>query len=165
MASKENEKAGEECVQPVWMLSVVVPDGKGIEAMEWYKSTLCAKEQACYKNEDGTVMHGTLISTYGFSVAVEEHTPKEHMAVPVSLETPPKRATASYMYVNLPDETTVDKAVQAMRDGGAVVTHEPKDMFYGHRVGRVVDKFGVGWAFAQKCHFDPNAPFPKKYGH
>lgn len=150
---------------PVTLLTVVVPDGKGIAAIDWYKSALCAKEKVCYKNEDGTVMHATLISSYGFMLAIEEFTPKEHMANPVTSDLSPKQATACYTYINLPDGTTTDVAVDVMRKAGAVVTHDVKDMFYGHRVGRVVDKFGIGWAFAQKCAFDENCPMPKKYGH
>lgn len=147
------------------ILTVVVPEKKGVEALDWYKSALSAKDDTCYKNEDGTIMYATLDSLYGFKIAVDEHTPKEHMAVPISSDQPPKEATASYMYINLPDGTSTDTAVDNMRKNGAIVTHEPKDMFYGHRVGRVVDKYAIGWAFAQKCAFDKNAPMPKKYGH
>ena len=153
MATNEQEAQPE---LPVSLLSVVVPPGSGLSALDWYKTALCAEVKQCYKNEQGEIMHAVMASSYGFSFAVEEFMPVDHMARPISADETPKLASATYMYVNLRDDFTPDAAVETMRDAGAVVTHEPKDMFYGERVGQVVDKFGAGWAFTKPC-----APFPK----
>lgn len=56
------------------------------------------------------------------------------------------------MQIDLPDGTSTDAAT------GAIVTHEPKDMFYGLREGQTVDKYGIRRAFGQKCAIDENAP-------
>ncbi len=130
------EQESKEWTPPAYYPSVVVAEGRGVEAIAWYKDALKAKEKAVYKNKDGTVMHAFLESEYGFPVAIEEATPKEHNCDPVD---DPKRGSAMYMYINVQGSHKADDAVKSMKAAGAHVTHETRDLFYGHRVGRVVD--------------------------
>lgn len=146
---------------PDYYTTVVVPEGKGLEAISWYEKALHAKAVHQYKNEDGTLMHGFLRSDYGFPFAIDEVTPKFHNVDPVDA---PKRASASYVYVNVTAPHKADDAVASMKAAGSTVTHEAADMFYGHRVGRVVDRYGVSWSFAHRIPCD-NMVMPKKYGH
>ncbi len=85
-------------------------------------------------------MHAILYSKFGFPFGIHEATPKECNADPVEA---PLRGTAMHMYINAQGSFKADDAVQCLKAAGAHFTHEPRDLFYGHRVGRVVDKFGV----------------------
>lgn len=167
MSTANQEGAGEsqqEYEMPVYYPTAVVQEGKGMEAVEWYEKALKCKPVAVYKNaKDQTVMHAFLRSAYGIPMAVEESTPKEHNVDGVAVA--PNRASATYTYVNVPEGYTCDEAVEGMRAAGARVTHEPRDLFYGHRVGRVIDKYGMAWAFSSKCEVTPDMKMPEKWGH
>lgn len=147
---------------PNYYMTVVVPEGEGLNAMEWYKTALNATEKACYKNKDGTLMHGHLNSAYGFPLGVDEITPKESNCDVA--EGAPQRGVANYLYVNIQSEHSVDDACRAMKEAGATITHPPRDLFYGHRVGRVVDRYGVAWALSKECALQMDQ-MPAKWGH
>lgn len=148
---------------PSFHLSVVVAEGKGLAAVEFYKEALVATAPNLYKNEDGTLIYAFLKSAYGFPLSVEEQTPKLwNIDAATGKE---KRGKAAYMSVTVADPHKVEDAVASMKKAGAAITHELEDMFYGCRVGRVVDKYGVSWAFNTTIPYDESAPIPKKYGH
>ena len=143
--------------------TIVVADGEGLAAIDYYEKSMSAKADPVYKNKDGTVMHSMLKSTYGFMFSVEECTPKEHNTDPV--KSPSKRGVANYTYVNVQKPHTCDEAIENMRKAGAHITHEAHDTFYGHRVGRCVDKYGAAWAFATTIPVEGEMEWPEKWGH
>lgn len=148
---------------PNYYLTVVVAEGEGLSAVEFYKEALAATAENVYKNEDGTLMHAFLKSSYGFPLAIDEHTPKHCNTDIASGEE--KRGKSAYMSVTVVEPHKVEDAVASMKKAGAAITHEPEDMFYGRRVARAVDKYGVAWAFSHRIPYDESVPMPKKFGH
>lgn len=149
---------------PTCYMAVVVTEGQGMTALEFYKEALAAEEKNVYKNEDGTLMHAFLKSAYGFPFAIEEDTPKYSNVHPAPTEV--IRGTSNYQYANVAQPHKVENADAIMKKAGAVITREPQDMFlfYGHRVACAVDKYGVSWAFSTRIPYDQSATMPKNTG-
>ena len=127
-------------------LSFVVVPGSGCSALDWYKTALCAETKECYKNEQGAIMDAVMGYSYYSRLQL-----KSLYALIIWY--------IQYLSMKpryLRDDFTPDAVVETMRDAGSVVTHEPKDVFYGDRVGQVVDKFGACWTLTKPC-----SPYPK----
>jgi uncharacterized glyoxalase superfamily protein PhnB len=57
-----------------------------------------------------------------------------------------KEKSPAGCYIIVPD---CDVACRRFVGAGGFFTREPEDMFYGYRVGKCLDPFGVGFTFAQ----------------
>ena len=128
------------------MVPVVVTRlGEGVAAIDYYKKALNATVKERYE-KDGLVMHCYMESSYGFSFGVEDYVKSKHPCEPGKEGA--QRGAGIYMYHLLKAPLQCDKPFTTMKEAGATVVFEPYDAFYGHRVGAVVDKYGVAWTFA-----------------
>lgn len=129
---------------PTLLHTIVTRDAN--HAIEFYRKTLRAEVKFRYHEASGKVMHAVLKTAYGLCIGVEDYFPQFHMVKPA--EKGGVGMGCSYVYVSLPDGFKADEEVERMREGGGVVMGECVDMFYGQRLGKVVDEFGVAWCFA-----------------
>lgn len=140
-----------EC--PTGMMIVVVRDAKA--ALKWYEQALNAEVMFRYDDKEGRVMHASLKSKMGLVFGVEDYNSKMHAVAPVkegeeaSGEEGAGTKGSTYVYVKIQKGMgSADEYVERMREAGGTVVREVKDLFYGSRVGQVVDCFGVAWAFS-----------------
>eukprot|EP00177_Eucheuma_denticulatum_P006992 GFKZ01012716.1.p1 GENE.GFKZ01012716.1~~GFKZ01012716.1.p1 ORF type:complete len:184 (-),score=32.23 GFKZ01012716.1:198-749(-) len=145
-------KEAVEC--PTAMTAIVVRDAKA--ALDWYEKAMGATVTYRYDTKDGRVMHAMIETSYGLQVSLEDHDSSMHMVRPV-LEGEEIAGEgcatkgSTYVYVTIPEgKGSADECVERMREAGGTVIKEAKDMFYGYRLGQVVDVYGVAWAFAHK---------------
>lgn len=105
------------------------------EAIELYKKALGAKEIAVMKSPDGSgkIMHAVL----------EIGNSKIFLADAFCKSGIEHSNSSFYLYV--PD---VDAAFKQARAAGLSEKMPVTDMFWGDRLGAVVDKFGIGWTIA-----------------
>jgi PhnB protein len=107
------------------------------EAIDYYKEAFGAKERARMDGPDGKVGHAEL--EIGDSVVMLAD-PFPHAST-----TPPSEAgattTAIVMYFD-----DVDAVVKRAVDGGATITEEVEDKFWGDRFGTIKDPFGHVWS-------------------
>lgn len=105
------------------------------EAIAHYKKALGAEEIYCMDNpKDGTIAHAS-IKIGETELFVSEETPGGYCA--------PSAGQAFYIYV--PD---ADAALKKAVDAGCKVEMPLEDMFWGDRLGMVVDPYGVKWNLA-----------------
>jgi PhnB protein len=107
------------------------------KAIEYYKKAFGAKERARMDGPDGTIGHAEL--EIGDSVVMLAD-PFPHAST-----TPPSAAGATtasvVMYVD-----DVDAVVKKAVAGGATITEEVEDKFWGDRFGTISDPFGHVWS-------------------
>lgn len=136
---------------PPLLYTVVAKDANA--AVKWYEKALDAKIRFLYHDAHGKVMHSVVETPHGVFIGVEDHYPKIHMVKPAD-EGGLKDGTTGgcgYVYISIPKgKGSADESVERMRENGATVVSECEDLFYGHRVGKVIDCYGVGWAFSHK---------------
>lgn len=102
------------------------------KAIELYKKAFGAEQldRINYSNGGG-VMHATI--KIGNSIIM------------MGDETPHMKAAGANFYLYVPD---VDKAMKQAEEAGLKNVMPPEDMFWGDRLGCVVDEFGVQWSIA-----------------
>jgi PhnB protein len=113
-----------------------------IEALDFYKRAFGAKERSRHYMPDGkTLMHAEL--QLGDSVfMLSEEFPNMKTLSPQTIG-----GTAVSMYTYVKD---VDKAFeQAVSAGGSVAT-PVSDMFWGDRMGQLIDPYGHVWTLATR---------------
>lgn len=138
---------------PTLLHTIVVKDGAN--AVAWYEKALGATVYFRYEDADGRILHCVLRTPWGLCISIEDHDPFKHMVQ--GAEKGDKLSSCSYVYVTIPENGgTADEAVNRMRECGATVVEECQDMFYGHRMGKVIDCYGMGWVFGHKieCTMD-----------
>ena len=109
------------------------------QAIEFYKTVFGAEERLCMPGKDGAVMHAELVIN-GAVLMLGEANPAMDAKSPKALG----GATGGlFVYVRDVD-ATVKKAVGA----GARQRGETQDMFWGDRVGRIIDPWGHDWTVA-----------------
>ena len=96
--------------------------------MAFLKEALGAEEKHVTKGPDGSIMHATLL--IGTSMLMLSEARKEWPAQP----------TGFYLYV-----PNVDEMYQRALRAGAESIHEPRNEFYGDRMGGVKDPSGNSW--------------------
>ena len=110
-----------------------------VGAIDFYTKAFDAKEVLRLDGPNGQIAHAEL-EIAGQSVMICD-------PLPWFSTRPPKvlgGATASVLvYVD-----DVDAAVSRAVDAGAELTMEPKDQFWGDRLGEVYDPFGHSWLIA-----------------
>ncbi|HWR49587.1 MAG TPA: VOC family protein [Bryobacteraceae bacterium] len=110
------------------------------EAIDWYKKALGAEEVFRMNGPDGSVVHAEIKIGDSMIMMSDESRMNPGVKSPKTAGT----ATAGVMlYVNDAD-ALYNQAVAA----GATVVHPISDMFWGDRVGNVVDPYGHGWSIA-----------------
>jgi PhnB protein len=114
---------------------------KTAEAIDWYKKALGAEEVFRMNGPDGSsVVHAEIKIGDSMIMMSDESPMNPGVKSPKTAGT----STAGMMiYVNDAD-AVYNRAVAA----GATVVHPIKDMFWGDRVGNIVDPFGHGWSIA-----------------
>ncbi len=118
------------------------------EAIEFYKKAFGAEEKERMTAPDGkTVMHAEI--RIGDSIIfIGDEFPGAQCKSPATLG-----GTSGSLYIYLPDaDTTFRRAISA----GAKETMPLANMFWGDRVGGLVDPFGQHWSVA--THVEDVAP-------
>ncbi len=106
------------------------------EAIEFYKKAFDAKEKGRLLMPDGSIGHaeidieGSLLMMAEENIEWDNRSPKTLGGNPMSFS----------LYVK-----DADKAFQRAIDAGATIVMQVTDMFYGDRVGQVMDPFGYKW--------------------
>jgi PhnB protein len=114
----------------------------GASEIEFCKSALGAVELSRRAGPDGTVIHATLrigpamVMIHGLFPTLASRAPESDGSSPVVI----------YIYVADAD-TVIERAVAA----GARVLMPAADMFWGDRVGRIIDPSGHVWNVAARA--------------
>jgi PhnB protein len=122
------------------------------EAIEFYKKAFNATERLRLMLPTGVIGHAELEIEGALLMLSEENlewgnkSPDTIGGNPVSLQ----------LYVK-----DVDRVFQRVLDAGATVTMPVEDMFYGDRVGSVIDPFGYKWMIATHKKDVPTAEMQK----
>jgi len=107
------------------------------KAIEFYKKAFGAKERERHLDPDGKIMHAEI--TIGNSIVMLSD---EVMGLR-SAESLGNSPVSFYVYIE-----NVDAACQKAVAAGAKQPNPVADMFWGDRVGQVVDPFGYKWTIA-----------------
>jgi PhnB protein len=121
------------------IVNLLVPNS--LEAIEFYKRAFSAKETSKYIGPDGTVMHAAL-KIIGQDVYLNDSNKEMKMLSPNELGGCP---LSIWLRVEDPDKV-YEKAV----DAGCEVTMKMDNMFWGDRMGSIVDPYGYNWIIAKK---------------
>lgn len=114
---------------------LTIREGKGQEAVEFYKAAFGAEEQLRHMAEDGKrIMHSHL-SINGGSVMLNDDFPEWTGGIPV-----PAGVT---LHLQVDDS---DKWWERALAAGATVRLPLDNQFWGDRYGQVVDPYGHTWS-------------------
>ena len=106
------------------------------EAIEFYKKAFDAKEKGRLLMPDGSIGHAEIDIEGSLLMMAEENIEWDNRS--------PKTLGGSPMSFSLYVKDT-DKAFQRAIDAGATIVMPVTDMFYGDRVGQIMDPFGYKW--------------------
>jgi len=120
------------------VLNLIVPNS--LEAIEFYKKAFSAEEISKFMTPDGSVMHA-LIKIIGEDVYLNDSFENSGSLSPSELGGCPLNI---WLRVNDPD-----KLYKQAIGAGCEVTMEIDDMFWGDRMGCVVDPYGYMWTIAK----------------
>lgn len=109
------------------------------KALDFYKEALGAEERMRAPGPEGSVWHAE-IQVGDSVVMLNDEYPEQGARGPQTLG-----GTPVGMWVYVED---VDAAFERAVDAGAEPSMPPADMFWGDRMGSVVDPFGHKWTFA-----------------
>lgn len=104
------------------------------KAIEFYKKAFGATSEECMKGEDGKVMHAEVKIGQGV-IMLSDAFPEWNCH--------PSKNARLFFYV--PD---VDKVVAQAVKAGCKIEQPVQDQFWGDRMGKVTDPFGVSWGVA-----------------
>ena len=116
---------------------LTVHDAAG--AIEFYQAAFGATEVLRLDGPGGQIAHAE-IEIAGHPVMICDPLPWFSTKPPTVLD-----GTSASVLVYVDD---VDDAVSRAVDAGATLRSEPKDMFWGDRLGEVFDPFGHSWLLA-----------------
>lgn len=140
---KETRDAALEATRPSQPLTLSVCAKDGEAAIAFYEAALGARRVHVLTSDDGlSVLHAELRAddvSGGFTLYSGSDVTGGVPGVAAGM-----RGAASAC-VDVPES---DVAVERMRAAGGEVVYECADQFYGMRVGKVVDPFGVCWSFS-----------------
>ena len=111
------------------------------KALDFYKEALGAEERSRAPGPNETVWHAE-IQVGDSVVMLNDEYPEQGARGPQSLGGTP---VGLWLYVE-----DVEAAFEQAVDAGAEVSMPPADMFWGDRMGSVVDPFGHKWTFASR---------------
>lgn len=106
------------------------------KALAFYKDVFNAREDMHLDGPDGKLMHAQLSIGDSVLMLTEECN---------QMPGPGKDGSPIALYLMVDDVDAVFKKAVVK---GAKAVMEPMDMFYGHRMGNVVDPFGHSWSIA-----------------
>ncbi len=109
------------------------------EAIEFYKKAFGAKELGRLMMPNGLIGHAEVEIEGSILMMADENIEWGNKS-PVTIGGNP---TSLGLYVE-----NVDQAYQKAVDAGATPVRPVEDMFYGDRVGQVMDPFGYKWSIA-----------------
>ena len=105
-------------------------------AIEFYKKAFGAEEKFRLSEPSGRIGHAEL--KFGsFTVMLSDEYPEHGIQSPAAFG-----GTGSSVHLHVED---VDAMTKQAVDAGAKVIMEPKDMFYGERIAKLLDPFGHDW--------------------
>jgi PhnB protein len=123
---------------PALVPYLAVNDAAG--AIDWYKDVFGAKEVSRQASPDGKVWHAQL-QIEGSLLYLSDIFPQSDLSDP----------TRSGPSVNLwIFSRNLDKMWQKATNAGAKVTTPIDDMFWGQRMGRLIDPFGHSWSLTYR---------------
>ena len=118
---------------------LTIADGRGAEAIDFYKAAFGASEVMRMTGEDSAkLMHAHLLCNDASLMIADDWSAE--MGYPRS---GPPAAVTLHLQVDNADRW-YNRAVAA----GATGSMPPADMFWGDRYGQVIDPFGHKWALA-----------------
>jgi PhnB protein len=109
------------------------------EAIEFYTKAFGAEETVRMPGPDGKIMHAEVKIGNSILMLADEN-PEQHALSPATRG----GSTGSVMMYTDDVDAVFNKALAA----GATATRPPMDMFWGDRMGHLVDPFGHQWAIA-----------------
>jgi len=109
------------------------------DAIKFYETVFGAVERMRMDGPGGSLMHGE-IEIGGAPIMLADANPDWGSQSPKQLGGTP---VSTFIYV--PD---VDATMKLAEDNGATVVEADQDMFWGDRMGRIVDPFGHAWGIA-----------------
>lgn len=116
-------------------------------AIAFYTTAFGATEGTRMDGPGGVIVHAE-ISIGGAMIMMADANPEWEMKTPDELD---GRSSSIFIYV--PD---VDATLAKAAENGGTIAQEATDMFWGDRVGQVVDPFGHKWGVA--THVEDVAP-------
>lgn len=120
---------------------LIVPDGTGRQAIDFYKRAFDATESMFMTDTDGRLMHAEF-RIGDSTVMLGEERPEWHNHSPGSLGGSP---VVLNIYVE-----DVDAVAKKAVDAGAQILFPVEDQFYGDRSGRIRDPFGHVWIISTR---------------
>jgi PhnB protein len=120
----------------------------GAEAIEWYKIALGAEEVFRNTAPDGKTITHAVIRIGDSSIMLSDEMPQSPVKSPKTANV----ATGGLMLYVGDVDTVFQRAVEA----GATIKMPVNDMFWGDRMGNLVDPFGHYWSIA--THKEDLAP-------
>lgn len=109
------------------------------EAIEFYKKAFAATETVRMPGPGGKIMHAEVKIGNSILMLADEN-PEQHALSPQTRG----GSTGSVMFYTDDVDAVFNNAVAA----GAMAAMPPTDMFWGDRMGHLVDPFGHQWAIA-----------------
>ena len=105
-------------------------------AIDFYKKAFGAEEKFRLSEPSGRIGHAEL--KFGsFTIMLSDEYPEHGIQSPEAFG-----GTGSSVHLHVAD---VDAMTKQAVDAGAKVLMEPKDMFYGERIAKLLDPFGHDW--------------------
>lgn len=142
---KETSDPALEATRPSHPLTLSVCAKDGLAAIAFYEEALGARRVHVLTSDDGlSVVHAELRAddvSGGFTLYTGSDVPGGVAGVAAGA-----RGAVSAC-VSVPES---DVAVKRMHAAGGEIVTECADQFYGMRVGKLVDPFGVCWSFAHE---------------
>jgi len=109
-----------------------------VQAIDFYKRAFNAKERAIMRGPDGKVMHAEI--QIGNSIIMMN----DEVMGSRSAETQGGSPISFYCYFD-----NADDAYQRAVSAGAQAAYPLTDMFWGDRMGQIIDPFGLRWNISQ----------------
>jgi uncharacterized glyoxalase superfamily protein PhnB len=116
-----------------------VKAGTGAGMFDFYQKAFGATEKTKMAMPDGSLMHGE-VKLGDSSLMFSDEMPAWETKSPATLG-----GTAMFLYVYVP---RVDESLAQAKAAGATIKSPAKDMFWGDRVGTLMDSSGHWWTFA-----------------
>lgn len=135
-------------------LSPYITIKKCSDAIDFYKKAFDAKERSRLLLPNGLISHAEL-EIEGTLLMMADENPEWGTKSPLTIGGNPMVFS---LYVK-----DADKAFQKAVDVGATVVMPVEDMFYGDRMGQVMDPFGYQWMIATHKEDMSNEEMQKRF--
>jgi uncharacterized glyoxalase superfamily protein PhnB len=127
-----------------------------IAAMRWLEDAFGFETSVLVTDKEGRVGHAEMkIGEALVGVGGEWASPE--LLGPAAMKSPASLGGACTQFIRVQMGEGLDAHCEAARKGGARITQEPADQFYGDRTYRALDCEGHVWNFAQTVAVVSNA--------